>query len=119
MHAIGVRPETTDPGIDLWDRVQDRLTALETETAKTEKARVPGRRFRWAWALTGAAALLLTLLIPLKLFHFSGDREGQGNVSNRDGRIIINSVTVEKQPAETIYFQPDNKDRLIVWVKRM
>jgi hypothetical protein len=108
-----------DPGIDLWDRVEDGLIALETETSGNEKTRFPGRRFRWAWALTGAAALLLALLIPLKVFHHPDGHGEQDGLSEQDEKIIINSITVEKQPAETIYFQPENKDRLIVWVKKM
>ncbi|MCP4146810.1 MAG: hypothetical protein GY757_03575 [bacterium] len=91
------------------------------------------------WAVAGVALVLL-LLIPFLYLQDSGI-SGKSNkvlpqsngelLSNRDvqpvntdlgtennGKIIINSVKVENRPAKTIYFQPNNKDRLIVWVKR-
>lgn len=119
METIGTRPETVAPDFDLWERIQERLIVIENSKEDYKKINAATRRYRWAWALTGAAVLLLALLIPLKLFHHADHQGRQDNNGQKDKKIIINSVTVERQPAETIYFHPGDKDRLIVWVKRM
>ncbi len=118
IDAIGITPGTVAPDVDLWPGVANRLAAAESAELPAPK-RIKPRAGTWAWALAGAAVLLLALLIPPALQHGPGSTGEQNNMAVKDKKIIINSVTVENRPAKTFYFQPENKDRLIIWVKKM
>ena len=55
--------------------------------------------------------IILALLLPLKVF-----RSPENSKTNQ--KITIHSATIENRAAKTIYFQPGDKDRLIVWVNK-
>jgi hypothetical protein len=118
IDSIGITPGTVDPGVDLWAGTANRLAAAERAEPPAPK-RIKPRRRTWAWALAGAAVLALAILIPPALQHGPGSSGEQNEMAAQDKKIIINSVTVENRPAKTFYFQPENKDRLIIWVKKM
>ena len=117
IDSIGITPGTVDPGVDLWPGVENRL-AVEESTQTPAPKRIKPRRRTWGWALAGAAALVLALLIPPALQQDPANTGKQNKITAQDKKIIINSVTVENRPAKTFYFQPENKDRLIIWVKK-
>lgn len=125
IDSIGITPGTVETtlekeGMDLWSRVEERLIAIENkhdiystvrrDTASPKKIR--------GWALAGFAVLLFALLIPPAIRQDPGGG-GQESKAAQDKKIKITSATVENRPAKTIYFQPENKDRLIVWIKKM
>lgn len=123
IDSIGITPGTVEialkkEGVDLWSRVEERLIEVENKHDIHSTARrkiVPPKR-AWGWALAGTAALVLAILIPIAIQQDPGGRE---SIEAQDKKITINFVTVENRPAKTIYFQPENKDRLIVWIKKM
>jgi hypothetical protein len=118
IDSIGITPETVDPGVDLWPGVENRL-AVEERVETPAPKRIKPRPRTWGWALAGAAVLTLALLIPPALQQDPASTGEQNKIAAQDKKIIINSVTVENRPAKTFYFQPENKDRLIIWVKKM
>lgn len=118
IDSIGITPETADQGVDLWPGVEDRL-AVEERAETPAPKRIKPRARTWGWALAGAAVPAIAILIPLALQHGPGNTGEQNEMTAQDKKIFINSVTVENRPAKTFYFQPENKDRLIIWVKKM
>lgn len=118
INSIGITPGTVDPDVDLWPGVANRLAVVERAEPPAPK-RIKPRIKTWGWALAGAAVLLLALMVPLAVQHGPGTSGEQIDMTAQDKKIIINSVTVENRPAKTFYFQPENKDRLIIWVKKM
>lgn len=126
VDSIGITPAAVETalkkeGLDLWSRVEERLIEMENKRdiySMARKYAVSAKRF-WGWALAGVAVLVLAVLIPLALRKDPGDTGGRGSNAGKNKKIMINFVTVENRPAKTIYFQPENKDRLIVWIKKM
>ena len=124
---IGVTARDLEDRVNLWPGVEQRLVDRDTLN-QPEPVRRPLYK-RWAavfmpkprlWAtgaLAAAVLLVLALLIPI----FQHQDHGPGNNSAQRGEnkeIVINFVSVGKRPAKTIYFQPGDKDKLIVWVKK-
>lgn len=109
IRGIGMTPAAVAPGIDLWSRVERELVRIETHEPVTRK---PARSRKWAVAAAAAGAVIvLALLLPFNLFRSPGNKE-------QNKKITIHSATIENRPAKTIYFQPGNKDRIIVWVNK-
>jgi hypothetical protein len=66
-----------------------------------------------------AGTLVLIVLVPL--FLFVKERLLKGDVYGEEFRyrdIIIRNVSVEKKPANVIYFQPEQPDQVIVWINK-
>lgn len=124
--SIGITPGTIETtlekdGTDLWPRVKEQLIKIENKQdthSSTRKHIIPPLR-TWRWALAGTAVLVLTLVIPFFIRKPTGGPDSVESITAQNKKIMINSITVENRPAKTIYFQPGNKDRLIVWVKKM
>jgi hypothetical protein len=117
IHSIGITPQTVETALekeclDIWPRIEKRLNEAEYKTVTVPRKRT------WGWALAGTAALVLALLVPITTRNHSGGTGDRENTGKQDRNIIITSVTVENRPAKTIYFQPENKNRLIVWIKK-
>lgn len=117
VSPVGLTAGQVNPGIDLWSRVEDGI--LDHEVSQTPKHPSRARSWGWVkpvgWAFAGAAALVLVLVLTRPAKH----EPGPGHAASPEKKIIIHSVTVENGPAKTYMFQPGNKDRLIVWVKKM
>jgi len=124
---IGITPGKVNVPAEVWWNISKRIEKIELshypglEKNKTKiKKKMkwsPGDTFNWKWAV--AVVVILLLLVPFVLF-----RERTGNtkiekpvvVENRE--IIIQSIKIENQPANVVYFQPGSKNRIIVWVKK-
>lgn len=122
---IGVKPTTVEreKDMDVWPRVEEQLLALENSKSiyETPRPRIPNRARTWGWALAGAGAAVLALVLlvpPWDKYDREGTRRDMEFPTGND-QIVINSVTIENQPAKPIFFQPGNKNRLIVWVKKI
>ncbi len=114
---------------DLWPGVEDRLLELENTRERQRRRghhvvggprRAPRHSFTraWGWTAAGLAAATI-LLFAVGILHLPfGKHNPSPHGEEKNKAIVINSVTVENRPAKTIYFQPGNKNRLIVWVKK-
>lgn len=111
-------PGSFSGGIDLWPGVRKKL-----ETAKARKfirRMVPPltkRRITWTFAFS--LILIFVLVIPAFLkIGFKDIPLTEESLDPAPGQIMVQTVKVDNQPAQTITFQPSNKNRIIVWVKR-
>lgn len=124
---IGITPDKVEVPPGLWWNINKRIEEIQhphypglvknkTKIKKKIKWR-PGAALNWKWA--AATVVILFLLVPFIILRKGTDNTGSEKlivVENRE--IIIQSIKVENQPANVVYFQPGSKNRLIVWVKK-
>ncbi len=110
--AVGFTPENVELPENLWNRIEARIK---------EKIPAGGSQIRWhGWKWAAAAAVILILLLLPSPLRKDSNPPLSGNERHmvvRNREIVIHSIMVENRQAQTVYFQPGNQDRLIVWVK--
>lgn len=113
MEPVGITPARAEPLApqDLWYRVK-----TDAETGFSPPAPRERRVWRWRMALVPAAAAILLLAVLFIPEKGTGKKISEVQVENRD--IIIRYVNVDHRPAEAVYVQPGDDDRVIVWVKK-
>jgi hypothetical protein len=124
---IGITADKVKVPADAWWNIRKRIEKIEHSHCPDlliNKAKIkkkikwsPGDTFNWKWAV--AAMVILLLLVPFFIIRKRTDNikiEKPVVVENRE--IIIQSVRIENQQANVVYFQPGTKNRLIVWVKK-
>lgn len=113
-----VTSENINPGMDLWPGIKDGILALEgAQRRQPERVSLSTFFFGRKWQFGLAAALLvLALLVPILLYRGSdvADPETAGIVNSE---IVVKSIRIENRPAKTFYFQSEDADKVIVWVK--
>jgi hypothetical protein len=95
----------------LWSKVEAAL--LEETRRKKARGRQGGQgmRRRWGWAV--AAASLGAVLLG---FLFWRDfRTGRVSADAVPARFVLAYVRVGGQPANTVVYQPQGSDMIIVW----
>lgn len=125
--TIGITPDKVKILPGLWWNINKRIEEIQhphhpgliKNKAKFKKKIKwrPGDTFNWKWAVV--TMVILFLLVPFIILRKGADNTGSEKlivVENRE--IVIQSIKVENQPANVVYFQPGNKNRLIVWVKK-
>ena len=126
-----------EPHLQLWNRVEDDLLALENSGKRKKNVPLTHGWFSttpgtWTLAAAGTMLLVLVFLFPWSYkqpqkpaipdgeytnTHLTNQKADPAVVSENKP-IIINSLMVDNQPAKAIRFQPGNKNRLIIWVKK-
>jgi hypothetical protein len=124
---IGVSPDKVNVPEDVWRNISKRIEKIElshypdrvkNKTKIKKKMKwSPGDIFNWKWAVVVVVILLLLVpFIPSRKRTENIKIEKPVVVENRE--IIIQSIKIENQPANVVYFQPGSKNRIIVWVKK-
>jgi hypothetical protein len=121
---IGITPGKVKVPADVWWNINKRIEEIQhpdhpglvKNKAKIKK-KINWDTFNWKWAV--ATVVILFLVVPFIILRKGTDNTRSVKfivVENRE--IIIQSIKVENQPANVVYFQPGSKNRLIVWVKK-
>ncbi len=116
---IGITPDKVEVPPELWWNINKRIEEIQHPHHPglvKNKAKIK-KKIIWKWA--AATVVILLLLVPFIILRKGTDNTGSEKlivVENRE--IIIQSIKVENQPANVVYFQPGTKNRLIVWVKK-
>lgn len=115
LDQIGVTParaESLVPG-NQWDQITVNPGIGSSQPVSR------GRYVRkWQSVLIPTTAAILLLAVSLGvLFNKGTGRKTTGvQVQNQD--IVIRFVSVDDRPAEAVYVQPGDDDRVIIWVKK-
>jgi len=98
------------------NNAREILGRIDERRSITQNVTRPIRRHRLQLAV---GVLVLTVLVPLFLFVKEGLlRGGEHGEEFRYREIVIRHVSVENKPANVIYFQPEQPDRVIVWINK-
>lgn len=102
-------------GMDLWAGVKKEILSLPGKSSLKTR-RIPVIAWKWRLGLTGAALLIIIILLPFLLHRGSGiDPESTGITSKK---IVVKSLRIENRPAKSFYFQSKDRDKIIVWVQK-
>jgi len=113
--AVGsllVRETGVNIGRSLWTEVESALAVdSAAERTKDRSARLPVMR-RWGWTVaTAFLAVLITGFLLLKNFR----PEGTASTASVPARFELDYVRVGGHPANTVVYQPQGSDMIIVW----
>lgn len=122
LETVGYSAEQINVPRDTWARIEAQLPSHRPMAVKGRrhfkeifKEILPA--YSWKWASAAAVAFLLLLLMnPFSPHHDSYTGNGK-QVMVQSQQIVVHSIKVDGHPARTVFFQPENANRLIVWAR--
>ena len=114
LAEIGEARSATIPKTPV-EEAKDHWTQVLKDLEHTRQRKKVILRPAWRWALSSAAALVLTMIL---IFVMTRSPE-KGYLEDTAVKLTIDYINLDEEPAQAIIFQTQDDSKTFVWVEKL